>query len=149
MTTISQIKFYTRTDLIAFYSIVQSGSTFQEALEKINAVNPDDIEKNRILSKVIYKEVLKYYEFSDDEIKSKNRRSDLVKARAFFCLFAHELTPLSYKQIAKIVNRTHPTVMHLIGKIKSDICLGYPDILNDYDNLKEILKNVNIATDGI
>lgn len=149
MTPLSPVKLYTRTDLIAFYSLIQSGVKFSEAIEKINAVNPGEIEKNRILSKVIYKEVLKYYEFSDDEIRSKNRRSDLVKARAFFCLFAHELTPLSYKQIAKIVNRTHPTVMHLIGKIKSDICLGYPDVLEDYDNLKEILKGLNIKKDGI
>ena len=149
MVTISQTKYYTKTDIIAIHAMTQNGLTLSESLDKINQRTEEQIENNRLLSKVILAEIMKFYEFTEDQMKSTSRRSDLVKARAFYALFAYELTPLSYKQIGRNVNRKHSAIIHIIGRIKSDIGLGYPDVLDDYNKLKEILRNVNIATDGI
>lgn len=48
------------------------------------------------------------------EVKGKSRKRLIVDTRAVYCRILREQRQLTYKKIGKIINRTHPAVMHLI-----------------------------------
>lgn len=76
--------------------------------------------------------VCDYYQLSVSEIKSKNRKTHLNKARKMFYYISNEFSKSTLQQKADMIGIRHETVLHHINDIKilKDL---YPDIKKDIE----------------
>jgi len=66
----------------------------------------------------IMRDVCFYYDFTHDEIKSRNREKIIARARQMFCFLAREFTTKSYDSIGKFIERDHASVMYAVRKFR-------------------------------
>ena len=67
--------------------------------------------------KGIIKMVLSYFDITEDELRKKSRKSEVVFARKLVYYFAIKYTPLSSKEIGKYFRQDHTTALHAAKKL--------------------------------
>lgn len=72
--------------------------------------------KDYVIARVI-KVVTRYYKVTEDELKSKSRKSKFLEPRHVIMYLIRKLTRLSYELIGAIFNRDHSSVMHSCSKV--------------------------------
>ena len=70
-----------------------------------------------VRASMVSKAVSRRLNIPRDAIIGTSHRAKIVNARQLVCYLVRRLTPLSYSQIGKLVNRDHATVVHSIQKI--------------------------------
>lgn len=109
------------TRIVAYASLLNTEVTLSIASNVIRDMVGIKQEKPLTVS-VIQKHVSDYFNLSINDLTSKVRSKDIVKARQIAMYLARELTPLSLPKIGESFgNRDHSTVMHSCDKIKSSI----------------------------
>lgn len=96
-------------------------------------------------------EVCDYFELTEEEIKKKDRKTHLVKARRAYCWLAWHNRITSQTVIAKLIDRDHATVIHHYRKFEDFCSINDPetielrnDLLNRWKS-RGLEKKVNIA----
>lgn len=109
------------TRIVAYASLLNTEVTLSIASNVIRDMVGIKQEKPLTVS-IIQKHVADYFNLSINDLTSKVRSKDIVKARQIAMYLARELTPLSLPKIGESFgNRDHSTVMHSCDKIKSSI----------------------------
>lgn len=91
----------------------------------------------------IINEVAKFYSLTPEDVKSKCRKRNIVKARFIAIYIIREETDLSLNDIAKIFNRDHSTIIHSIRIINDTLSLKYEtDISEELQEIKKIINNL-------
>lgn len=88
--------------------------------------------------KEIITTISNYYDISIDDIKSKKRNSDIVKARHLYFYLSRKMTNIVLNKIGDMVNRDHSTVLHGYNMIKWDIKI-YKDLQKDIEIIEQNL----------
>ena len=77
--------------------------------------------------------------YNIEDLKSSNRKREIVHARRIFFVICRKLLVLSFSKIGNIVNKNHPTVMHGLNKHNTEIGI-YKDYSNVYDSIYQDFK---------
>ena len=86
----------------------------------------------------IRKEVAKYYDVTEESIKSKKRQANINKARQVGMYLSSILTEETIERIGLEFGRDHATVIHGTEKIKNDL-LTDEQLKKEINDLKDIL----------
>lgn len=78
-----------------------------------------------------------------EEVKSKSRKEELVRARAIFSYLAREKKFTFYK-IADVLIKDHSTIIHLMKMINNRD--GYLKLKNEFDKVTQLVYGGNIRT---
>ena len=80
--------------------------------------------------------VCDYYKVNMTDVLSKNRKRDIVKARAVSMYLMHTISNMSLRGIGKYFgNMDHTSATYLVNKIKGEAEI-YPDMQEDLANLE-------------
>ena len=79
-------------------------------------LNVDELRK-KITIQNIAETVCEYYDITVPKIKSSSRNQKISDARKMVVYLAREMTNLSYEDIAKYLNKRHPTMVYSYDKI--------------------------------
>jgi chromosomal replication initiation ATPase DnaA len=75
-----------------------------------------------------------------DIIKSKSRRLDVVIVRQVYCYTARELTGASMKEIGKVINRNHATVIYSCRVIADAMTISDRHVMEVLEKIKSVWK---------
>ena len=78
-------------------------------------------QRKRITIDVIKKMVCKYYNVTQEEIKSRSRKQNIVRPRQMAIYLARRFTDAPLQTIGKSFNRYHATALHSINCIESGL----------------------------
>ena len=93
----------------------------KESIDHIIAiVDPGNIPNDAMVERIL-SEVSKKYGITPDDLKSKKKTATISGARHEAIYIARKLTDLSLKEIGKIFDRDHATVMASINKMELNI----------------------------
>lgn len=81
----------------------------------------------------LLEDVCTILELDKQEVKSKSRKEELVRARAIFSYFAREEKATFYK-IADVLEKDHSTIIHLVKMINNRD--GYLKLKNDLEKVE-------------
>jgi chromosomal replication initiator protein len=91
----------------------------------------------------IIKEICKFYSLSYEDITSKSRKREIVKARFIAIYLIRTETDYVLSQIGKLFNRDHSTILHSIKIINNTLTLKYDtDISDEMQEIKKIINNL-------
>ena len=89
---------------------------------------------------LIIREVCRYYNISENVIRSSQRNKGTAEARQMAMYLIRSMTNLSYPDVGKEFGRDHTTAMHGVGKIESLL----EDSTNPlHDTIRDIKANIN------
>ena len=86
----------------------------------ISIVDPGNIPNDAMVEKILM-HVSKRYGISVDDIKSKKKTDSIANARHISIYIIRKLTDLSLKDIGKVFDRNHSTIISSINKIELNI----------------------------
>ena len=110
----------------------------QEALkDTISSDKPTIITPNLILEVVA-----NYYNIDPDDISSKKRNAEFVMPRHIFMFLCRDMTDITLKQIAVLLERDHSTILHGVNKIENEIRKNR-EMKDTIEILKKKIKNEN------
>lgn len=72
---------------------------------------------------------------SEELIRSKSRKQSLVNLRQIYCFICREKYHMKLEDIAKIINRTHATVIHSVNNIKDFLSIKDKETIKTIENL--------------
>ena len=102
--------------LYAIFSIT-GNSIDKESIENvISAIDPGNIPTETVVERIIFC-VAKHYGLTVDTIKSKNKSAQVAVARQVSAYLIREITNLPFKEIGKILERDHSTIISSIDKV--------------------------------
>ena len=91
----------------------------------------------------IIKEICKYYSLTQDQVKGKSRKREIVKARFIAIYIIRTETDFKLSAIGRIFNRDHSTILHSIRIINDTLTLKYDtDISDELTEIKKIINNL-------
>lgn len=86
--------------------------------------------------------VCKYYNIDECLIQSKSRKPNVVQARHIIQYLLKMELKLTYKHIAFLFKRKHPTIIYAINNIESQLTNKFDfTIQNDISKLKKLINN--------
>ncbi len=135
-TSIRELEGAMRT-IIAYSDIYKKEMDVETASEILNKF-VRDIQKRKIDSEFIIKEVEKYFNLSENSLIGKNRSKAYAIPRQMAMYIVRELTNSSCSQIGRDFNKDHTTVMHNINKIAEDM----KNDLKIYNTVNDLIKNI-------
>lgn len=97
---------------------------------------PTGAPKTRIMMHHIMNAVVLHTGTGASDIKSCRRTGPLVSARHLFCYLARVMTPNSYPQIGKYINRDHTTVINSVNRIERLLKSEDPRVTADVEAVK-------------
>ena len=93
--------------------------------------------------------ISEHYGVSENSIKSKSRKDEVVKARHAYFYIAYKTSRKGLAEIGRLVNRDHTTVIHGMRKIEGEIDI-YQDTFLEFKELKEKCENkISIAVENV
>ena len=97
--------------------------------------------RRRLTSKYIITKVANYYQLQPEQLKTKRRDQEVLRARHLaMYLLRHDLH-LSYPKIARSLGRKdHTTAIHAVNKISANLNLDH-NLKSDFKAIKQSLKN--------
>lgn len=125
--------------VIAFAAIEGREISSQLAAEALSSIIGDS--ENKVLTaEEIIAVTGRFYTISEEEIKGKKRKKEIVTARQIAMYLTRELTELSFPKIGEAFgNKNHTTVIHAYEKI-SEERKGNTQLRNDIESLKQQLN---------
>ena len=84
-------------------------------------------------------EVSKITQISTDEILGKSRMANIVNVRHVYWFLMFE-SGFNYSQIARLNNRTEPTVYHGVRKTREMLSIGDKEVKRIYEQVKGIMR---------
>ena len=103
----------------------------------ISIVDPGNIPNDAMVEKILM-HVSKKYGISVDDIKSKKKTDSIANARHISIYIIRRLTDLSLKDIGKIFDRNHSTVISSINKIE----LNIKTVKNFESEINQLIKEI-------
>lgn len=103
----------------------------------ISIVDPGNIPNDAMVEKILM-HVSKKYGISIDDIKSKKKTDSIANARHISIYIIRRLTDLSLKDIGKIFDRNHSTVISSINKIE----LNIKTVKNFEGEINQLIKEI-------
>ncbi|PNH18448.1 hypothetical protein B7R76_06305 [Mageeibacillus indolicus] len=101
-----------------------------------NLISPS--KRKSMTPETIIPIVARYFNFTEDEIKSKNKNKDLAIARQVTMYLLTKHSDLTYEQIGKIIGgKHHSTVMYGFNKINDEIKGGNQTIISAVNDLNQ------------
>ena len=76
-----------------------------------------ETQQRKITIKNIAQTVAEYFDITVDNLKSPARSQNISAARRYTIYLAREMTKMSYEEIAKFLNKKHPTMLYSYEKI--------------------------------
>ena len=99
-----------------------------------------DIKNQIKLADSIVEKVAAYYGMSNEEIRGKSRKRELVKARWLAMYFIRQKTDYTLNAIGDMFGRDHTTVIHALETIKDIMTLHYEtDLKEDLLKIKQYI----------
>tara|TARA_Y100000389_G_scaffold89929_1_gene86435 strand:- start:254 stop:754 length:501 start_codon:yes stop_codon:yes gene_type:complete len=138
---------YFRKDLATMASLTIKGFSVNEA---IDIINQEKLEApiNGLLS-LSLKCVSEFCEISEDEIKSKSRIAEVVRARHLFFYLSRHVSNTPLKEIGDYVKRNHCTVISGLTKVQGFLDVNDKETINDCKNLLVDFYKLKIEYEGI
>ncbi len=103
--------------------------------EVVSDTKPEPIKVEQIIS-----EVARTYNVSENDILSKRKTADLVKARQVAMYIARETTELPYNSIGEAFGKNHTTVLYTEKKVK-EMMKNDP---HEKTVIEDIIKNLKV-----
>ena len=120
---------------------IQSFSGIEIAKETIDnvisIVDPGNIPNDAMVEKILM-HVSKRYGISVDDIKSKKKTDSIANARHVSIYIIRKLTDLSLKDIGKVFDRNHSTIISSINKIE----LNIKTVKNFEGEINQLIKEI-------
>jgi len=105
--------------------------------QAISVVDPGNIPVDAMVDRIL-SAVCKKHGVSDDDIRSKKKTDAISKARHVAIYITRRITGLSYKEIGKIFNRDHATVIASCNKVEINI-----KTVNNYEGeIEALIKEI-------
>ena len=94
------------------------------------------------MEKRIIRIVSDHFGISEEDMKGESVKADIVQARHYAMLILRE-SGLTYRQIGKLLNKKHETVMNAVANLKNRLIL--------YSSDREIINTImeRISWDGL
>jgi hypothetical protein len=89
--------------------------------------------------KGIAQTVARYYGIPFEDIVSKARTAEMIRPRHVAMYLSRELTPRSFSDIGKVLNKDHSCVMHGVSKLKSQLATD-PCLVNQVAAITSIIE---------
>lgn len=86
-------------------------------LEFVRHVLKSETQAKKITINNIAQTVAEYYNLTVDNMKSPARSQTISEARRYTIYLAREMTKMSYEEIAKFLNKKHPTMLYAYEKL--------------------------------
>ena len=86
-------------------------------LDFVMNVLKSETQQRKITIKNIAQTVAEYFDITVDNLKSPARSQNISAARRYTIYLAREMTKMSYEEIAKFLNKKHPTMLYSYEKI--------------------------------
>lgn len=125
--------------LYAVFSLTGAEVTKDAIDQIISIVDPGNIPNDTMVERIL-SAVSKKYGVSVDDIKSKKKTDSIANARHTSIYIIRQLTDLSLKEIGKIFERDHSTIISSINKIEINI-KTIRNYDSDIDKLIKEIKN--------
>ena len=103
----------------------------------ISIVDPGNIPNDAMVEKILM-HVSKRYGISVDDIKSKKKTDSIANARHISIYIIRKLTDLSLKDIGKVFDRNHSTIISSINKIE----LNIKTVKNFEGEINQLIKEI-------
>lgn len=87
----------------------------------------------------IIKIVSDHFDVSEEEMKSKSRKLEIVEARHYAMTMLRRNTPMSTIKIGKVFHRDHATVLHAIKTVTNNVSL----YIKDRDTMNLLTGRIN------
>lgn len=104
-------------------------------------------ELNQITPQKVIMAIEMVLGYSEEEIKDKTRKREIVEARQIFFSIIKKNTKMSLSSIGKLCRKDHATVLHSIKTVEN-LCETDKSFLKKYQAIKEIAEN-NISIHSI
>ena len=125
--------------LYAVFSLTGAEVTKEAIDQIISIVDPGNIPNDTMVERIL-SAVSKKYGVSVEDIKSKKKTDSIANARHTSVYIIRQLTDLSLKEIGKIFERDHSTIISSINKIEINI-KTIRNYESDMDKLIKEIKN--------
>ncbi len=87
--------------------------------------------------------VCKFFDISDQEVLSHNRRDNAAYPRQILYYFAVTKTNHSTPNLGRLLNRDHTTIMHGSNKIKQQM-KSDPKLRKELKELEKVINNISL-----
>ena len=108
-------------------------------LEFVEKVLISETKSKKITINNIAQTVAEFYNLTVDNLKSPARSQNISEARRYTIYLAREMTKMSYEDIAKYLNKKHPTMLYSYEKIVEEADRN-PAIKETIRELKQAIK---------
>lgn len=100
-------------------------------LDFVQNVLKSETQSKRITINNIAQTVAEYYNLTVDNLKSPARSQNITEARRYTIYLAREMTKMSYEEIAKFLQKKHPTMLY-----------SYEKMVEEADKKKEVKETI-------
>ena len=100
-------------------------------LDFVQNVLKDETQSKKITINNIAQTVAEYYDLTVDNLKSPARSGTISEARRYTIYLAREMTKMSYEEIAKFLDKKHPTMLY-----------SYEKMVEEADRNKEVKETI-------
>ncbi len=128
-------------------SLTVKGYSVNEAIDIINQ-EKQEAPINGLLS-LSLKCVSEFCEISEDEIKSKLRKAEIVRARHLFFYLSRHVSNVPLKEIGDYVKRNHCTVISGLTRVQGFLDVSDKQTLRDCKNLLIAFYKLKKEYEGI
>lgn len=102
--------------LYAIFSITGKNIDKEDIESVISVIDPGNIPTEAVVERIVFC-VAKHYGLSVDTLKSKNKSATVATARQVAAFLIRDITKLPFKEIGKILERDHSTIISSIDKV--------------------------------
>lgn len=106
--------------LYAIFSITGKNIDKEDIESVISVIDPGNIPTEAVVERIIFC-VAKHYGLSVDTLKSKNKSATVATARQVAAFLIRDITKLPFKEIGKILERDHSTIISSIDKVSLNL----------------------------
>ena len=85
-------------------------------LDFVKDILKEETKQHQVTIENIAKTVAESYNLSIENLKSPARTQNITEARRYTIYLAREMTKMSYEEIAKFLNKKHPTILYSYEK---------------------------------
>lgn len=89
-------------------------------LDFVKNVLKTEMQQKKITIQNIAQTVAEFYDLTVENLKSPARSQSITEARRYTVYLAREMTKMSYQEIAKYLNKKHPTMLYSYEKIAEE-----------------------------
>lgn len=127
---------------LLFHTVTLRGDekvSLKDIEEAVDIMIPNKDSKKNLNEDTIIEEVAKYYNLSSEQIKSSVRTAQIALARRISMYLCRVLLNSTYKQIGKVLNKDHSSVITGVEKVGTDLKTD-SQLVTAVNDIKKALK---------